>query len=440
MKTVTSSMKMYLEAMLEAIHDAVTIVDQEGTVLYWNRVAEETYHISKDAIVGKKIGDFFRRESVMLFQVMESGQAVYQVYHEPRPDMHVMINTVPVYDEELQLVGAISIERNVSQYVKLNAELSRKPDTPLTWESTPPFKVEQWNTLSVIGQTDIPILLTGEEGVGKHTLAEWMHAASGRTGAFVTMNCASIPEGLLEVELFGYQGEEERLGKFDAAKEGTLLLKNIHTLPLAVQERLADMLRTRSYHRVGDSTSIPLHCCLIATAPSDMCNVTNSTIPGSGQWNGICSELYYAFQQEEIPPLRERKQVLTELSTYFLTAACQRLNKPIPSFSAEAVAALVSYDWPGNLPQLKNAMEHVALVVQSGQAVLSRNFPAYARLPLLHDMTEKDMPLNAHAEELEKARIVDSLQRAGGNKAKAARMLSISRGALYYKLKQYGLE
>ncbi|OPA77016.1 sigma-54-dependent Fis family transcriptional regulator [Paenibacillus selenitireducens] len=433
-------MRIYLEALLEAINDAVTIVDQEGTVLYWNRVAEEAYHISRDVIIGRKIGDFFRRESVMLFQVMESGQAVYQVYHEPRPDMHVMINTVPIYDEQQQLAGAISIERNVSQYVKLNAELSRKPDIPFALDSTIPFKVEQLSTISLIGLTDIPLLLTGEEGVGKHAISEWIHSTSGRTGAFVTMNCASIPEGLLEAELFGYQGEEERLGKFDVAMDGTLLLKNIHTLPLTIQEKLAETLRTRSFHRVGGSTSIPLHCRLIATAPSNMYDVSESVIPSSEKFMGICSGLYYTFQQEEIPPLRDRKQDLTELSTYLLVEACQRLNKPVPSFSAEAVAALVSFDWPGNLPQLKNAMEHIALVVQTGHTVLSRDFPVYARLPLLHDMTEKDMPLNAHAEELERARIVDSLQRAGGNKAKAARMLSISRGALYYKLKQYGLE
>lgn len=415
--------------VIEAVNDAVTIVDVEGTVLYWNKNAETTYEISREEIVGRRIGDFFQRESVMLFQVMESGQAVYQVYHEPRPGMHVMINTVPVYDDQQQLIGAISIERNVSQYVKLNAELYNKPDGQNLSSAVFPFRGTALDKLSAMSRLDFPLLLVGENGTGKKSMTEWIHRSSQRAGNLVTFNCGSIPHGMLEAELFGYQGDEERHGKLDGAEGGTLYLKDIQLLPLSVQEKLAQALADREFYRVGGNGPIPLRCRIVASSPSS-----------DGHNDKPLQELFYAFQIIRIPALRDRKHDLPELYRLFLAEAAERANKSVPRLSSEAMAALTAFDWPGNLPQLRNVMEYIMMHLEGSLKVTLKDLPEYARLTTLTELTQPDLPLSAHAEELERARIAETLQRTKGNKAKAARLLSISRGSLYYKMKQYGLE
>lgn len=422
-------MEAVLSGLLGAMNDAVTVIDNEGTVLYWNRVAEETYGINGKDIIGRKIGDFFQRESIMLFQVMESGRAVYQVYHEPRPGMHVMINAAPIADAAGKTIGALSIERDVSSYVKLSAEMYHHPEgQPLLPAVFPARLLQRVKTVFSLGQ---PLLLSGEGGVGRTSMAEWLHRSAGRSGRFVMVSCGTVPEGMLEAELFGYQGKEERPGKLDLAAEGTLYLKDMDALPPAMQEKLAAMLRTSRFERLGGTASVPLQC-----------RICGSVGPqAAGEEAGrLLPSLRYAFQLYTVPPLRERKQDLPELCRLFLDQAASKAGMTGPELAPDALAAVLAYDWPGNLSQLRNAMEYAVAAASGSGTVTSAQLPEYARLRTLNELTEPDLPLSVHSGEWERARIAETLERANGNKAKAARMLQISRGALYYKLKQYGLE
>ncbi|KKO55168.1 sigma-54-dependent Fis family transcriptional regulator [Paenibacillus sp. DMB20] len=422
-------MEAVLGGLLGAMNDAVTVIDSEGAVMYWNRVAEETYGITGDDIIGRKIGDFFQRESIMLFQVMESGRAVHQVYHEPRPGVHVMINAAPVTDASGKPIGALSIERDISSYVRLSAEMYHHPEgQPLLPAVFPSALREPLRTVFSLGQ---PLLLAGEAGVGRTSIAEWLHRSSGRTGRFVMVSCSTVPEGMLEAELFGYQGVEERAGKLDLAAEGTLYLKDIDALAPSMQERLAGMLRVSRYERLGGTASVPLQC-----------RVCGSVGPAADLKERLLPSLRYAFQLYEVPPLRDRKQDLPELCRLFLHRAASQAGLTGPELMPDAMAAVSACDWPGNLTQLRNAMEYaVAAAAAAGTgAVTSAQLPEYARLTTLNELTDPDLPLSVHSGEWERARIAEMLERAGGNKAKAARMLGISRGALYYKMRQYGLE
>ncbi|UHA76194.1 sigma 54-interacting transcriptional regulator [Paenibacillus sp. 481] len=425
-------MNAFLGPLMEASSDAITIVDTEGFVIYWNTSAADMYGVARTEIVGRKIGDFFQRESVMLFQVMESGNAVYAVYHEPRPDLHVIINTVPVFDEEKQLIGAISIERDVSKYVKLNAELYSKPAGNALPDALLLGKADDIERLKSMNRMGYSLLLTGESGTGKRAIAEWLHDESELEGNFVSFHCSSIPEGLLEAELFGFQGDEERLGKLDTAHGGSLYIKDVQVLPHPIQEKLARAMQEREYVRVGGTKPIALDCQLFASTVLSQAELELNSL--------LSAELYYAFQTHDVPSLRERQEDLPELCRQLLAQAAERASTPVPSLSADALTAITAFDWPGNLPQLRNAMDYAIALTHGKRNVNAGDLPAYARLTTLKELTEQELPLSAHSEEMERTLIAESLQRANGNKAKAARMLSISRGALYYKMKQYGLE
>jgi PAS domain S-box-containing protein len=441
--TAYQQMKTFLHVFLDSVNDAITGVDREGTVLYWNKVAERMYGISKDEIVGKKIGEFFQKGSVMLFQVMESGISVQQVYHQPRPDKHVLINAVPLYDEQSDLIGAISIEQDISHTVKLNEELFSKPssnleqifsDFPLMKINSSVEKIIHFATRT----TDqlYPILLSGEAGVGKETVARMINHSTGRSEPFLTVSCNTIPSGLLETELFGFQGgafgdaAEERLGKLDLARGGTIYLRSIHTMPLSTQEKLAQVLNKRKYYRVGGEEALPLECLVIASCVPEI-----DSLIAKGTF---LQKLYYTFHSQLIPPLRERKAELPELFHLILAELAHGLGKPMPRLTSETMAALTLYHWPGNLMQLRNVMERL-VTFSNGQDIMLNELPDTLQMDTLTNLTQESLPLSVFSEEMERTKIKEALERSGGNKANASRLLGISRGSLYYKMKQYGL-
>lgn len=437
----SQQIQSWFEGVLKATNDAVTIVDPEGTVMYWNEAAEHTYGIDSEAIVGRKIGDYFQRESIMLLQVMESGQEVREVYHEPRPGMHVMINAIPVFNQEQELIGAISIERNVTQYVKLSAEMVRSTNEEGLSNALLPLSKEKQSSLAALARMRCPLLLTGSAAVGKKAVAKWMHSFCGREGQFVYVSCSGIPAGLLEAELFGYEGDHPRIGKLGLAKNGTLYLKDVHMLPASVQEKLAEALQEGKYYRSGEVEAkqpIALDAHVVASIPLE-----NGERVMQQPVHPVLRELYYVFQTEYIPSLVERQEELPELSRYYLCEAAKKMGAATPNLSADALAAITSYSWPGNMAQLANAMQYafVSYMGRGGDGFVSaQDLPDYARLTTLNELTQPELPLSVHSEEMEKALISETLHRTKGNKAKAARQLGISRGALYYKMRQYGLE
>ncbi|WP_442602866.1 sigma 54-interacting transcriptional regulator [Paenibacillus sp. KN14-4R] len=431
-----SKMKSFMAAILAGVNDAVTVVDTEGVVLYWNEAAERTYEITAQEIVGQHVGHFFQKESVMLYQVMESRSPVHHVYHEPRPDMHVMINALPVFDHDGSLLGAISIEQNITQYVQLNGELYDKTSDEHLYTAFP-FKKEEIGAASDLSRLNFPLLLTGDAGVGKRALAQWLSRSAGKNNSFVAISCSSVPGGLMDSELFGFEGgmlsdnSAARAGKLEEAAGGSVFLKDLQAMPHSVQEKLAQAIRSGEFTRIGGSTSIPLRCRLFASLPSDYEHLVESGV--------LLKELFYAFQIKQVPSLSQRKQDIPELSRMFLSDAARRMGKPAPVLSAEIVTALASFDWPGNIPQFKHAIEHILIASQGGVVTL-QDLPPTIKVTTLTNLTEQAMPLNVQADQIERARIKEALTATKGNKSKTARLLAISRGALYYKMKQHNLE
>jgi sigma-54 dependent transcriptional regulator, acetoin dehydrogenase operon transcriptional activator AcoR len=307
---------------------------------------------------------------------------------------------------------------------------------PVTEGSITVSQMVELATQAAQGKKSYAFLFVGESGVGRSTLAQLVHKLSKRTGPFISIPCHQIPSGLLDVELFGYEGgvfggqPEVRPGKLELAKGGTVYLMNIHTLPRTTQAKLVQAIRTSQVYRIGGTEPVRLDCQIIASTTPDIDSLVERSV--------VAKDLYYLFHIATIPPLRERKRDLPELCKFFLRQAAEDSGKPMPHLSSEVLAAITAYDWPGNLLQLRNVMEHIVMVAKSREATLN-DLPPTLRPSTLNDFQPSVVDLHALSEEVERATILDALKKANGNKAHAARLLGISRGALYYKIRRYHL-
>lgn len=281
--------------------------------------------------------------------------------------------------------------------------------------------------LEKVGHTDATVLILGESGVGKEVVARALHRirfANG--GPFVAINCAAVPEGLLESEMFGHEkgaftgASERKIGVFELAKGGTLLLDEISELPLSLQAKLLRVLETREFKRVGGIKTITTNARFVAASNQDLEDAVLK-----GRFRG---DLYYRLNviTIKIPPLRERPNDIIPLAQYFL-----RISKhggASLTISEEAKACLMSYDWPGNVRELRNAIERACILAQDKEIT-----PEDLGLPIR--VVKEDRGLLA---ELERETILKVLKEVQGNRKKAAQRLGISLRTLQYRLKEFG--
>jgi transcriptional regulator with GAF, ATPase, and Fis domain len=284
-----------------------------------------------------------------------------------------------------------------------------------------------------VAPSRISVLLTGESGTGKELVARMVHARSDRAGKpFVAINCAALPETLLESELFGIErgvatGVEARPGRFETADGGTLFLDEIGDMPLPLQAKLLRVLQEREIERVGGRKRIPIDVRVLAA--------TNARLPERIARGEFREDLYYRLRVVEIvlPPLRERREDIPKLVRHFLERFAAREGKEAPTLDREAYAALLAHDYAGNVRELENLLEGAAALSQGG--VIRRDDLQWlpARRTARDDgaaLPQSDVP-NLRA--LEESHIQRVLKMAGGNKSRAARLLGISRRTLYRK-------
>jgi DNA-binding NtrC family response regulator len=279
------------------------------------------------------------------------------------------------------------------------------------------------------------VLITGESGTGKDVLARQIHSMSGRRGAYLALNCAAIPETLLEDELFGHDrgaftgADRSREGKFEAANGGTLLLDEIGEIPLATQVKLLRILEENLVTRLGGNTLVPIDVRLIAA--------TNSDLQSAVRKGTFREDLYYRLKVVEIhiPPLRARRADIPVLAVSFLREAAERHGLPVPELGQETLERLRAFGWPGNVRQLRNQMESL-LIISGGRIGLedlpeeiAGTVPDGGNHAFIH--VELPMPLA----DLEKMAVEKTLALTGGNRTRAADLLGIGRRTLQRKLK-----
>lgn len=286
------------------------------------------------------------------------------------------------------------------------------------------------------------VLLTGESGTGKEVLARAIHAQSPRRGeAFVAVNCAAIPENLLESELFGHArgaftgADRARHGLFVEADGGTLFLDEIGELPSPLQAKLLRALQEEEIRPIGESKPRRVDVRVIAATARDL--------EGEVRAGRFREDLFYRLDvlRVRVPPLRERREDIPLLVDHFLSRFGQSLGKPVREVSDEALGKLVAYPWPGNVRELENVLERAVILARSDR-IGPRDLPPNVTAPAREAPREgaPEFSLREARRVCETAAIERALAATGGNRTHAARLLGISHRALLYKLKEYELQ
>jgi DNA-binding NtrC family response regulator len=294
-------------------------------------------------------------------------------------------------------------------------------------------------TVLKIAATDSTVLITGETGVGKELVAKAIHSGSQRSkGVFVKVNCAAIPENLLESELFGYEKGAftgaviSKPGRFEIAHEGTLFLDEVGDMTFHLQAKLLGVLQDKTFERVGGVKTIRLDSRIIAA--------TNADLRSAVQAGKFRSDLFYRLNVVpiHIPPLRERKDDLIPLAEYFMKKFTTKYRK-VAHLLPEVIAAFCNYDWSGNIRELENVLERMVLMSESAALGLE-DMPPEIRgaLPIIEATTLKEK-IDSVLHVTEKQMIIDALNKTNQNRTKAAKLLGVSRRTLQNKIKEYGL-
>src|SRR5262245_9682619 len=341
-------------------------------------------------------------------------------------------------DEILHLVSqALERRRLLHRKERLEDELSlARGVQQLVGQSEPVQRTRE--IIQTAAGSDATVLLQGESGTGKEIVANAIHAQSKRRrGPLVKMNCAAVPETLLESELFGHEkgaftgADRRRIGRFEQAEGGTLFLDEICEMHPRLQAKFLRALQEREIERLGSSTPIPVDVRIIAATNRDLKKALEEGV--------LREDLYYRLHviRLQVPPLRERMDDVPILAMHFLRKYAAREGSGMTVIADDAMNVLLSYAWPGNVRELENAIER-AVVLGTGDRLRAADLP-----PQVHRRGDDQHPLvPAHLtlEEMEKLAIVQALRLTGGNKSEAAERLGIHRTSIYDKMRRYGIE
>ncbi len=297
-----------------------------------------------------------------------------------------------------------------------------------------------FETLQMVSPTDATVLILGESGVGKELVANAIHQNSSRKeGPFVKVNCAALPETLLESELFGHEkgaftgAVARKEGRFSVAHNGTIFLDEIAELGKSTQAKILRVLQETEFEPLGSNTTLKVDVRIIAA--------TNRELEKEMEEGNFREDLYYRLNvvPVTVPPLRERKEDISELSNHFLAAYRAKNRKEIKGFEALAMAVLVRHDWPGNVRELENVVER-AVIMCKGEVIAVGDLPE--KIQEGHHDAEAKFGINPGItlSDAEKQLIHETLKITGGNRTRAAEILGITRRTLQNKIKEYEID
>ena len=296
------------------------------------------------------------------------------------------------------------------------------------------------DTVKLVAPSRTTVLIQGESGTGKELVAQAIHQLSGRTGKFVPVHCAALPETLLESELFGHErgaftgAVEMKKGRFELADGGTIFLDEIGEIPLSVQVKLLRVLESRSFERLGGVETVKVDSRVVAATNRDLADMVSR--------GTFREDLFYRLDvvRIDIPPLRERVSDIPLLVKYYMDYFVKENNRAPMTLSEGALAALTSYSWHGNIRELKNCVERM-VVLCSGSEIGIENVPANIRENVTPGITRTLMSAaTCDLEHNEKLLIERALSECDGNRSRAAEKLGISRRTLHRKLNLYNIE
>ncbi|NPV27733.1 MAG: sigma 54-interacting transcriptional regulator [Firmicutes bacterium] len=438
-----------LRAILNFIHEGVVSVDHNGVVTLLNPAAEKIFNIRADEVIGKPLSEVFPDHSWE--EVIKDGKIQINRLHTVR-NVQIVVNRIPIIIDQT-ILGAVSTFQKVDNLQNAEQKIRK--------ELYAKGLVARFRFEDVIGrslaikkvikrarlyaQTDTTVLISGESGTGKEVFAQSIHQISSRReGPFVAVNCAALPETLLESELFGYEegaftGAKRggKAGMFELAHNGTIFLDEIGEMPIRLQARLLRVIQQKEVMRVGGEKMIPVNVRIIAATNRDLWQAVEH-----GEFR---EDLYYWINvlNLRLPSLRERPEDIPMLIEYFIDKYSRRYNKKIQRIPESIMNRLTSYHWPGNVRELENFTEK--LVILSGEVTTvgelvdelfhrNRSETMVSTPEKLDDVPVirvKVRPLNEMEDEI----IQRVHEMVGGNKSEVAQLLGISRTTVWKKTK-----
>ncbi len=441
-----------LKAVFENVRYGIIIVNKNGVISRVNKSYEDIFNVVRDEVIGRPVDEVIentRLDVVARTGIPELGEI------QTVQGRQMIVNRIPVFKNG-KLAGAVGeilfkdisevsfllqrlqqLEQQVSRYqtelVELRGDrnVARHSFDSIVGRSRIMAKTK--NSALRAAQTDSNVLLLGESGTGKELFAHAIHKASRRQGMpFITVNCAALPDDLLESELFGYEegaftGAKRggKKGKFELADKGTLFLDEIGDMPLAMQAKILRVLDDGKVDRVGGSEAVACDVRIIAA--------TNKPLTLMVQQQTFREDLYYRLNvfRIHIPPLRERREDIGELVQELTPDISRLAGRAAMRFAPETMALLREYAWPGNVRQLINLLKQLAAAVDSPE-ILPRHL-------LDTDVATALAGGGAPGGDGERERIAEALRLSKGNKALAAKLSGLHRSTLYEKLKKYNL-
>ena len=350
-------------------------------------------------------------------------------------------------------VQKIFVKKDLSKEIKPEEQKLRKKYEQDQLVGNCPSMVELFKTINICARNDCKtILILGESGTGKELVTHAIHSQSARKNApLVELNCASIPEKLLENELFGHEkgaytdAASREVGIFEQAEGGTVFLDEIGDMPLSMQAKILKVIESRKFRRLGGQEDIETNIRIIAATNQDL-----ATMVKEGTFR---SDLFYRLNMMSIvlKPLRERKKCIPSMVEYFIDRLNNEYGRSVQGISSDALKVLMAHDWPGNVRELRNALER-AMMLEQGQILSTDNFCVFPGSEHLRDegclfgcsvpaeSTILLPPEGINIEEVEKEYIKQALSRYDGNQTKAAKCLGMSLDTLRYRRKKFGLE
>lgn len=369
-------------AIINSVHDGVIAVNGQGKIYQINDSASAYFGMEKERYLNRNISELLSQPLVERLRRCGHFVDVEDKIAVNHTKIHVLI-TAQRIEEEGQFYGTVLIFKSIKEASSIARKLLHEADYKVSFEDiigdSQAMKSVKYLSKTVAG-SDSTVLIRGESGTGKEMFARAIHNDSKRQeGPFIPVNCAAIPEPLLESELFGYDdgaftGAKKggKIGKCELASGGTLFLDEVGDIPLFLQSKFLRMLQERAIERVGGTKTIPVDIRIIAA--------TNRNLEEMIERREYREDLYYRLNVIPIflPPLRERKEDIITVSNYFLAHYTKRLNKRISAISPEAGKVLYQYVWPGNLRELENAVE-CAVNIESGDELTVESLPERIR-------------------------------------------------------------
>ncbi|MCK4509145.1 MAG: sigma 54-interacting transcriptional regulator [Desulfuromonadales bacterium] len=429
--------RAHLTAIFGSVRDGILLVDQCQNVLEANQALINLFGLPGN-VVGMSLAQMPQNIRATFTEIVEKTLMTNEPLASQRLEITdpsqkqciLNISAAPCLGDTGNPIGVVLTVRDETRLETLEKSMKKRQKFEHIVGRSEPVQV-MFDLIENLAEVDTTVLIAGESGTGKELVAEALHYRSDRReNTLVKVNCAALPENLLESELFGHvKGSftgamKDKVGRFEQAHGGTIFLDEIGDISPALQVRLLRVLQNKEIEKVGGTGTIKVDVRIVAATNQDLMKKVRN--------DEFREDLYYRLRVVQIPmpPLRKRREDIPLLIEHFIGLYNQRFNRQMQRLDDDAAKQMTSYDWPGNIRELQHAVEH-AFVMCRGEIIGLKHLP-----PELQGAVEAFTGDN----EDDATRIVAALEKSGGNKSQAARLLGMSRRTIYRKIEELGIE